>query len=106
MIESLGYLVLGILVLFVPGFLLSFLLYADKDGLDFWERIGASIGLSALIDALIIAILAHPPLLALRFLPFLGSVVIFCGFCGAVLALRKKSLRAFKSFWIRTESEG
>lgn len=91
MIEIL-YLILGILIFFVPGYLLSLLLYPNGKDLDFWERIGASFGLGALVITLIIAILAQPWLRALRLVPFLGAVILFCMACGAFLIYREGGL--------------
>jgi len=86
-------------VLFVPGFILSFLLFPGKERLDFWERIAASVGLSALTNMLIITILAHPTIKALRFTPVIGTILLFCAACGAILAFRKESSQSFQSFF-------
>lgn len=102
---NIGYVLLGIVVLFVPGFLLSFLLYAGSGKLDFWERLATSVGLSALIDMLIVTILAQPSISALRVFPVLGSILVFCGVCAVLLFFREESLRTFISFWGRSESD-
>lgn len=98
------YLILGIIILFVPGFLLSFLLFPGPKDLDVLERIAASVGLSALIDMVVITILAQPSLSALQFVPVVGSIFAFCGVCAVFLFLRKKSLRTFRNFWSRSNS--
>ncbi len=101
MIARIGYLIMGILVLFVPGFLLSFLLFSGEKNLGFWKRMITSIGLSAFIDMLIITILAQPLLSAMRFIPVVGSIGIFCVACGVLLFLKKDSLETFLNFWNR-----
>ncbi|KXB06420.1 hypothetical protein AKJ53_00335 [candidate division MSBL1 archaeon SCGC-AAA382F02] len=95
--------IIGALVLFFPGFLLSFLVFPDPKRFDFWERIGTSLGLSALIDMLIITILAQPSLRALTFTGFLGSILAFCGACAVFLILRKQSRQTFMNFWTRSQ---
>lgn len=102
MIE-IAYLLPGIFIIFVPGFLLSFLLYQGPGRLDFWERFIMSIGLSALVDMLIVTILAQPSIKALRLLPVVSVVLLFSGACGLLLTLKKDSLRAFVDFWRRSE---
>lgn len=98
------YIILGIIILFVPGFLLSFLLFPGPEDLDVWERIATSVGVSALVDMVIITILAQPALSALKLVPVVGSIFAFCGVCAVVLFLRKKSLRTFRNFWSRSNS--
>lgn len=100
------YLIVGALVLFFSGFLLGFLLYGGSQSLDFWERLTVSVGLSALVDMLIVTILAQPPLSALRFLPFIGGVSVFCGVCGVLLFWREESLQTFLDFWSRSQVSG
>lgn len=92
------YIILGILVLFFPGFLLSFLLFSGKGRLDFWERIAVSVGLSAFVDMLILTILAQPMFKALRLAPMIGSVAVFCAGCSILIFLRKKSLQTLLTF--------
>lgn len=88
MIEIL-YVILGILVFFIPGYLLSLILYPGREDLDFWERIGTSVGLGALIVVLILTILAQPGIRALEFFPFLASIILFCAVCGFFITYRR-----------------
>lgn len=105
MIGKIAYLLLGVVILFVPGFLLSFLVFPKKGSLDFWKRIATSIGLSALLDMLIITILAQPKLKALEFTPVVGSILIFCVACGAVIFLRNETRQPFLNFFKKPETE-
>lgn len=99
-----GYLVLGIILIFTPGFLLSFLLFSGDRGLDIWERIATSVGMGAFVDMLIVTILAQPTFSALKLLPFVASVLISCAGCAVLIFLREDSLRTFTDFWGISES--
>ncbi|KXB07176.1 hypothetical protein AKJ54_00590 [candidate division MSBL1 archaeon SCGC-AAA382K21] len=99
---GIGYILIGIFSLFVPGFILSFLLFSEPESLDFWERIATSVGLSALIVMLIITILAQPTFSALRFFPLIGSILVFCIASAIILFFRKDSFRTFVDFWKRS----
>lgn len=96
------YLLLGIVILFLPGFLVSFLLYSDTEKLDFWKRIAGSIGLSWLIDMVIVAILAYLSLLDIQFAPHV--ILAFCGVCGVLVFLKGNSRESFIGFWKRGKS--
>lgn len=96
---------IGAFALLAPGSLLSFLLFQGEKSLDFWERMATSAGLSGLIDMLIVLILAQRELGALRLLPFMGSILLFCGACGALILWRKQSRAAFLDFWSRSGAQ-
>lgn len=102
---NIGYIILGIIVLFVPGFLLSFLIYPGEERFDLWERIASSIALSILVILLILTILAQPQLRALRFTPVIGSILAFCAVCGVIIYLRKESLQTLLTFFRTLTSE-
>lgn len=104
MLIRVGYLILGIILIFTPGFLLSFLLFSGERSLDVWERIATSVGLGAFVDMLIITGLAQPSLGALKLLPFVASVLVFCAACAVLLFLREESLQTFTDFWGFSES--
>lgn len=99
-----GYVLLGILVLFLPGFLLSFILFPKSGKLDVFERIGVSVGMSALIDMIIILILAQPALKLLKTVPVLGSIFGFCAVCVVIMFFKKESFRTFLEFFQRNSS--
>lgn len=95
---------IGIFALLFPGLMLSFLLFYGEDGLGFWERIATGLGLSALIDMLIILILAQRwSLLGLNFGPFMGGVLLFVLACGGMIFAKGESKKAFFDFWSRSE---
>ncbi len=91
--------------MFFPGFLLSCLLYPGKERLDFWSRFATSVGLSALVDMLIILMLSHPEIRALRFWPVVGSILGFSAIFGVMIPFVGESLEAFLAFFGQSGSE-
>ncbi len=102
---NIPYVIIGAVLLFLPGFLLSFLIYPSEERLDFWKRIGTSIALSVFIDMLIITVLAQPKISALEFVPTIGSILIFSAVCGVLIYLRGESLETLKAFFGQSQSE-
>ncbi len=102
---NIGYLLLGIVLLFLPGFLLGCLIYPGKDRFDFWTRLASSIGLSALVNMTIVMILSHPQIQALRFWPVVGTILGFSAVCGVLIPFADGSLEAFLRFFGRLESD-
>lgn len=80
MVEVL-YIILGAITILVPGFFLSLLLYPKRDDLDFWERVGVSVGLGVLALILITVVLAQPGLKAMQARPFFGMVAALSVVC-------------------------
>lgn len=78
MLEALAYVILGLFLFIVPGFLFSLVLYPRKGSLDLWERMGTSLGLGALLVIYIGYTLAKPELGMLQAAPFLGAVLALC----------------------------
>lgn len=103
MLVKILYAIFGFLLFFIPGYLLSRILYPKPEDLDFWERIGVSIGLGALIIALIVVILAQPALRALRLAPFLGGVTLFCVFCVGILIFKRKGISGLLKLFKRSK---
>ncbi|MFP4005802.1 MAG: hypothetical protein ACLFUR_03670 [Candidatus Hadarchaeia archaeon] len=97
MIE-IGYVIIGMLMFFIPGFFLSLLIFPGSDRLDFLERIGTSFGLGALIIILTGIILAQPTLRALRLIPFLASVFGFSALCAVLVVIVNGSRQALMEF--------
>ncbi|MGQ9787986.1 MAG: hypothetical protein ACUVQM_01530 [Candidatus Hadarchaeaceae archaeon] len=60
MLEAAGYVILGLVLVMTPGFLLSMALYPGREDLDFWSRVGTSLGLGAMIAALVGYIISIP----------------------------------------------
>jgi hypothetical protein len=86
MLETVGYIVLGLVLILVPGFLLSTVLYPKAGSLDLWSRVGMSFGLGIMLviyEAFVIARLK-----ALMFGPFLTATLITCGILGVLTYLR------------------
>ena len=102
---NIGYIILGAILLFFPGFLLSCLLYPGEGRLDFWTRFASSIGLSTLVDMLIILMLSHPEIQALRFWPVIGSILGFSAIFGVLIPFFGESLEAFLAFFGQAGSE-
>jgi hypothetical protein len=86
------YIILGCIVLFVPGFLLSLLFYPRRNDLDFWERVGVSVGLSVLIAVLIAVAVAQPDFKMLKAVPFFGSLLALSAVF-AIIAYWRGSLK-------------
>lgn len=83
MLDVIGYVVLGLFLLIVPGFLFSLVLYPKLASLDFWARIGMSLALGVMLAIYVGYLLARPELAMLQGGPFLGLTVGVC----AVLAV-------------------
>lgn len=79
---------LGLFVLMVPGFLFSLVLYPRRGGLDFWKRMGVSLGLGVLLLIYVGFILAQPGIRMLEAIPFIGAVLAACVVFAIVAHLR------------------
>ena len=88
MLETLGYILLFLFMLFAPGFLLALVFYPKPGSLDFWERVAVSLGLGVLIIIYIGVVLARPDWKLLSLAPFTGAVLVVCGFCAVAAYLR------------------
>jgi len=76
MLEAIGYVILGLILLMVPGFLFSTALYPKPENLDFWKRMGASLGLGAMLAAVIGYAIAMPGVSTLSLGPFVAAISI------------------------------
>ena len=92
------YIPLGIVLLFVPGFLLSLILYPKREQLDFWQRVAVSFGLSVLVLIYVGLVLAQPGLRMLRSGPFFGAVFAVCVFF-ALLARLRGGFEVLAAYW-------
>ena len=88
MLETLGYILLGLFMLFAPGFLLTLVLFPKPKNLDFWERVAVSLGLGVMVLFYIGVVLARPEWKLLSLVPFTEAVLILCGFCAVAAYLR------------------
>jgi predicted DNA-binding transcriptional regulator len=86
MFGTIGYILAGLIVILAPGFLFSVVLYPKAGSLDFWSRIGLSLGLGIMVviyEAFITARLG-----ALMLGPFLIATFVTCMILGILAYLR------------------
>ena len=81
MLEVIGYVVLGLILLMVPGFLFSTVLYPKRENLDFWARMGVSLGLGAMLAVITGYAIAMPGVSTLSLEPFVIATLIIVLFC-------------------------
>lgn len=84
MLAEIGYILLGLFMLFVPGFLLTLVFYPKLEQLDFWERVGVSVGLGVLVLIYVGVVLAKPEWKMLTLTPFVAVVVAFSCVCAGI----------------------
>jgi len=78
MLEVPVYVLFGLFLLMVPGFLFTLVLYPRRESLDFWERMGVSFGLGVLVLIYLGFVLAQPGLKMLTLAPFVLAVFGAC----------------------------
>jgi len=78
MLEVPVYVLFGLFLLMVPGFLFTLVLYPRRESLDFWERMGVSFGLGVLVLIYLGFVLAQPGLKMLTLTPFVFAVFGTC----------------------------
>ncbi|MFQ6129658.1 MAG: hypothetical protein ACE5OT_02475 [Candidatus Hadarchaeaceae archaeon] len=78
MLDVLVYVLLGLFLLMVPGFLFTLVLYPRRESLDFWERMGVSLGLGVLVLIYLGFVLAQPGVKMLTPVPFILAVLAAC----------------------------
>jgi len=88
MLETLGYILLGLFMLFMPGFLLTLVFFPKPGNLDFWERVAVSLGLGVIVLFYIGIVLARSEWKLLSLVPSIEVVLVVCGFCAVVAYLR------------------
>ncbi|MEM2878435.1 MAG: hypothetical protein QXG10_02670 [Candidatus Hadarchaeales archaeon] len=88
MLDAIIYLIAGALLLLVPGFLFSAVLYPKPDGIDIWKRIGISAGLGIMLIIYVAYFLAKPNIRMLEALPFFTSVVGVCALLAIIAYFR------------------
>ena len=108
MLDVLAYVLLGLFLLMVPGFLFTLVLYPRKESLDFWERMGVSLGLGVLLLIYVGFAVAQPGLKLLEAGPFVGAVFGVCvvlfvlaylrGGLGVLIAYERATMRIFRKF--------
>ena len=98
--EAVFYFIIGCVVLLLPGFLLTLMIYPKPGQLDFLERMAVSLGLSVLVLIYMGFVLAHPGLGMLRSGPFFGAFFVVC-FSFAVVARWRGGFEVFAAYWRR-----
>lgn len=78
MLDVVAYVLFGLFLLMVPGFLFTLVLYPRKESLDFWQRMGVSLGLGVLVLIYLGFVLAQPSLKMLTLVPFVLAVFGVC----------------------------
>ncbi len=78
MLDVLAYVLFGLFILMAPGFLFTLVLYPRKESLDFWQRMGVSLGLGVLVLIYLGFVLAQPGLKMLTLAPFVLAVFGVC----------------------------
>jgi len=78
MLDVLVYVLLGLFVLMTPGFLFTLVLYPRRESLDFWARMGMSLGLGVLVLIYLGFVLAQPGVKMLTLVPFVLAVFGTC----------------------------
>ncbi|MDI6884118.1 MAG: hypothetical protein QMD00_03115 [Hadesarchaea archaeon] len=76
MLDVLGYVLLGLILIMAPGFLFSLILYPRLGDLDFWTRMGVSLALGTLVASYIGFAIAKAGVLQLG--PFVGVDLALC----------------------------
>lgn len=76
MLDVVGYVLLGIILTMMPGFLFSLTLYPKLSNFDFWVRMGVSLALGALVISFIGFGVARAGMLELG--PFVGVDLALC----------------------------
>jgi len=78
MLDVLAYVLLGLFFLMAPGFLFTLVLYPRRESLDFWGRMGVSLGLGVLVLIYLGFVLAQPGVKMLTLAPFILAVFGVC----------------------------
>lgn len=101
-----GYVLLGLFLIMVLGFLFSLVLYPKLGSLDFWVRMGVSLALGTLVAAYIGFATARAGVLQLG--PFVGIDLALCVVFGiltyfrggfvVIMAYTRAVLRFFRMF--------
>lgn len=89
MLEAIADILLGLFVVFGPGFLLSLVLFPNPGDFDFLKRVAVSFGLGVMLSIYIGAVLSRPQFRALTLAPFTEAALILFGFFAVMAYLRK-----------------
>ncbi|KUO42617.1 MAG: hypothetical protein APZ16_01725 [Candidatus Hadarchaeum yellowstonense] len=108
MLEIVGYVILGLILVMVPGFLLSIVLYPRRENLDSWSRAAASLGLGAMLAALVGYVVSIPGLSSLSLESFTIATSLLCIVLIIMAYLRGgfAVLRGYKGRLLRGQQKG
>jgi uncharacterized membrane protein len=108
MLEIVGYVILGLILVMVPGFLLSIVLYPRRENLDSWSRAAASLGLGAMLAALVGYVVSIPGLSSLSLESFTMATSLLCIVLIIMAYLRGgfAVLRGYKGRLLRGQQKG
>ena len=108
MLDVIAYVLLGLFLLMVPGFLFTLVLYPRVGRLDFWGRMGLSLGLGVLLLIYVGFVVAQPGLKMLEAGPFVGVVLAVCvglaflaylrGGFEVIIVYKRAATRIFQKF--------
>lgn len=105
MIGAILYGLLGLMILLLPGFLLSLVAYPKKDQLELSSRLMMSFGLGVLLQLYVGFFLARMGLLSLS--PFLLSSLLLCLGLGLVAWVRGAyPFPSFRFPWVKKGVQG
>lgn len=88
MLQIVGYIILGMILVMVPGFLFSTVLYPKNENLDFWTRMGVSLGLGSMLAAFVGFSIAMPGIRSLSLEMFTIATLVVCIVLGILTYLR------------------
>jgi len=108
MLEIVGYVILGLILVMVPGFLLSIVLYPRRENLDSWSRAAAGLGLGAMLAALVGYVVSIPGLSSLSLESFTMATSLLCIVLIIMAYLRGgfAVLRGYKGRLLRGQQKG
>ncbi len=86
--EAVVYVIAGLILVLVPGFLFSTVLYPKRDSLDLWSRVGVSVGLGAMLAVIVGYIIAMPGVSTLSLGPFVIATLVLSVIMAALSYLR------------------
>ncbi len=88
MLDVVGYIIMGLILLMVPGFLFSTVLYPKRENLDFWARMGVSLGLGTMVAVIVGYAISLPGVSTLSLGPFVVGTVGVCIVLGILTYVR------------------
>lgn len=88
MLEAIGYVIIGLILVMLPGYLFSIVLYPKRESLDLWARLGVSLGLGAMTAAIVGYIIAMPGVSTLSLESFAVATLVLSAILATLGYLR------------------